>query len=177
VLPKLEQAQALTTCWPLLSTPAAHSHPKWLPLCVLLMQAASKQHGAALWLSLPQADKASVSSPPVGLTADSLPEAARAAATPQLVAAATAACELLQAVKQQVRLTARRPQFLTWPSSPKWTVQSAATELEAEGFVLGDQGTAAAVPQPELPAGTSTAASKAAMAAWQKQNADLLIQV
>lgn len=59
----------------------------------------------------------------------------------------------------------------------RWNVEAAAAALEAEGFVLGDQGTAAAVPQPELPAGTSAAAKAAATAAWQQQNADLLVQV
>lgn len=177
VLPKLEQLQALITCWPLLSAQAAYSHPKWLQLCVLLMQAASKQHGAALWLCLPSADKTVNTTSEVGVTAESLPEAARAAATPQMLAAAAAASELFAAVKQQVRMTARRPQFLAWANSPKWTVDSAAAALEAEGFVLGDQGTAPALPQPEMAAGATAAATKAATAAWQKQNADLLVQV
>lgn len=179
VLPKLEQPHALATCWPLLSAPASHSHPKWLPLCVLLMQAAAKQHGAALWLSLPAADKgaAAGSTATVGTPADRLPEAARGATSPQLNAAAAAASELLQAVQQHVRMAARRPQFLSWPSSPKWTVEAGAAALEAEGFVLGDQGTARGLPQPQLPAGTTAAASKAVMATWQQQNADLLNQV
>lgn len=179
VLPELQQPHALATCWPLLSAPAAHSHPKWLPLCVLLMHAAAKQHGAALWLSLPAADKGTVagSTATVGTPADSLPEAACGATSPQLTAAAAAASELLQAVQQHVRMAARRPQFLSWPSSPKWTVQAGAAALEAEGFVLGDQGTAAGLLQPQLAAGTTAAASKAAMATWQQQNADLLNQV
>lgn len=121
VLPKLEQPHALTTCWPLLTAPAAQSHPKWLPLCVLLMQAAARQHGAALWLSLPPADKGGPGTGVlVGVSAGSLSDAPHAAASPQLAAAAGAAAELLQTVKQAVRLAARRPQFLSWPNSPRW---------------------------------------------------------
>jgi hypothetical protein len=183
VLPKLQQPHALTTCWPLLAAPTAQSHPKWLPLCVLLMQAAAKQHGYALWLSLPAADKSSSSSTQdstsnvlVGVPTDSLPDAARPAAAAQLAPAATAASELLQAVKQYVRMAARRLQMLAWPSSPKWTVEAAAAALESEGFVLGDQGTTAAGPQPEAPAGTTAAAkaeAAAAAAAWQKETTEL----
>jgi hypothetical protein len=189
VLPRLQQPHALTTCWPLLAAPPAQSHPKWLPLCVLLMQAAAKQHGYALWLSLPAADKAnsnsgstpdSASSVLVGVPADSLPEAARPAAAAQLASAVAAASELLQAVKQHVRMAARRPQMLAWPSSPKWTVDAAAAALESEGFVPGDQGTTAAGPQPEAPAGTTAAAkaeAAAATAAWQRETAELANRV
>lgn len=142
------------------------------------MQAAAKQHGAALLLSLPPADKGGPgSSALVGVSADGLLEQAQAAASPQLTAAAVAAAELMQTVKQAVRLAARRPQFLSWPSSPRWTVEAGAAALEAESFVLGGQGTAAAVPQPELPAGASAAAKAAATAAWQQQYAELLVQV
>jgi hypothetical protein len=145
------------------------------------MQAAAKQHGYALWLSLPAADKNSstqdsASNVLVGVPADSLPDAARPAAAAQLAPAATAAAELLQAVKQHVRMAARRPQMLAWPSSPKWTVDEAAAALESEGFVLGDHGTTAAGPHPEAPAGTTAAAkaeAAAAAAAWQKETTEL----
>jgi hypothetical protein len=59
----------------------------------------------------------------------------------------------------------------------RWTVEAGAAALEAEGFVLGDQGTAAAAHQPELPAGASASAKAAATGAWQQQNAQLLVQV
>lgn len=174
VLPKLHQPHALTTCWPLLSAPEVQQHPKWLPLCVLLMQAVARQHGAALWLSLPPADKAAAPAAVVGVSAADLPPAARLPACAQLAAAAAAASELLQAIQQHVRMMARRPQFLTWPSHPKWSVDAAAAALEAQGFQLGDQGTAAALPQPEVRAGMTADAKAATLAAWQQQNADLL---
>jgi len=140
------------------------------------MQAAAQQHGAALWLSLPHA-AAAAGTVAVGIAADSLPEAARPAAAAQLAAAATAASELLQAVQQHVRMAARRPQLVCWSSQPRWSVDAGAAALEAEGFQLGDQGTAAAPTQPELPAGTAAGAKTAALAAWQQQAAELLAQV
>lgn len=138
------------------------------------MQAAAQQHGAALWLSLPPAAAGAAA---VGIAADSLPEAARTAAAAQLAAAATAASELLQAVQQYVRMAARRPQLVCWASQPRWSVDAGAAALEAEGFQLGDQGTAAAPTQPELPAGTAAGAKTAALAAWQQQTMELLVQV
>lgn len=180
VLPKLLKPDALMQCWPLLSASAAQSHPKWLQLCVLVMQAAAQQHGFALWLSLPAGDKcggAAAEHQPVGVHADSLPDAARAACRPQLGAAAAAAVELLQAVKLHVRMSARTPQLVCWTSTPKWSFDGGAAALEAEGFVLGDQGTAAPPPQPELPAGATADAKAAAAAGWQQQTANLAAQV
>jgi hypothetical protein len=49
--------------------------------------------------------------------------------------------------------------------------------LEAEGFFLGDQGTAAALQQPEVPAGATAEAKAALTAAWQQQNAELASKV
>jgi hypothetical protein len=159
VLPKLSQPHALSNCWPLLATPGAQGSDRWLPLCMLAMQAGAQQHGAALLLAMPPAACSSA--------AGVCLEAAAAAGagviiTPELSAAAAAAAALLLAVKQRVRLAARQPQLL----APKWSVAAAAAELEA----LGDQGPAPSLPQPQLPADATPADKAAAVAAWEMQN-------
>jgi hypothetical protein len=174
VLPKLHQPHALTTCWPLLSAASAQAHSRWLPLCVLVMQAAASQHGAALLLAMQPG--AAAAAHLLGVDGAAAAAAVGLALPPALTAAASAAAELLAAVKQHVRLAARRPQMLQWPTQPKWTVQDAAAELAAQGFELGAQGTAAALLPPQLPADATPEARAAAMGAWQQHNSELLVQ-
>jgi hypothetical protein len=180
VLSRLSKPDALATCWPLLAPEAANNHARWLQLCVLVMQAAAKQYGHVLLLAMPPAAAASQTSCSIGAGVGSISEAAaefKAVHSPAVQAAAAAAAELVAAVKQHVRLAARRPHFLDWKLGPSWSVDAAAAALQAQGFVLGDQGTAAEPAAPQLAAGASTEDRAAAMAGWEQRKADLLTKV
>jgi hypothetical protein len=179
VLSRLSK-HALASCWPLLAPEAAYSHPRWLQLCVLVMQAAAKQYGHALLLAMPPASGSSQTSCSIGIGIGSVAEAAagfKAVQSPAVQAAAAAAAELVAAVQQHVRLAARRPQFLDWKLGPTWSVDAAAAALQAQGFVLGDQGTAAEPAAPVLAADASAEDKAAAVASWEQQKAELFTQV
>lgn len=181
VLSRLSKPDALATCWPLLAPEAAHSHPRWLQLCVLVMQAAAKQYGHVLVLAMPPACGANEVGCSIGIGIGSTVEAAadcKAVHSPAVqAAAAAAAAELVAAVKQHVRLAARRPQFVDWKLGLKWGVDAAAAALQAQGFALGDQGTAAEPAAPQLAADAFAEERAAAMASWEQQKADLLSTV
>jgi hypothetical protein len=147
---------------------------------MLVMQAAAKQYGHVLLLAMPPASMAGQTSCSIGVGIGSTAEAAaelKAVHSPAVQAAAAAAAELVAAVQQHVRLAARRPQFLDWKSDPSWSVDAAAAALQAQGFVLGEQGTAAEPAAPQLAADASAEDRAAAVAGWEQQKADLLTQV
>eukprot|EP00878_Enallax_costatus_P013374 GHUV01013984.1.p1 GENE.GHUV01013984.1~~GHUV01013984.1.p1 ORF type:complete len:359 (+),score=140.18 GHUV01013984.1:1307-2383(+) len=175
VLPKLNQPNALANCWPVLSSEAARSHPRWLEMCILLMDAAARQHGSTLLLSMSMSRAAGLQgyNLGLGLTAETLAEL-KVHSSPGLLAAAATASELVAAVVQQVRLVARMPQLLEWATDPKWTVASADAALQASGFVLGAQGTALEPPLPDFAAGVTDDEKAAALAAWERSKPDHL---
>jgi hypothetical protein len=178
VLSRLNKPDALTACWLLLAPDAAHSHPRWLQLCVLVMQAAAKQYGHVLVLAMPPARGANEAGCSIGIGIGSIAEAAadsKAVHSPAVQAAAAAAAELVAAVKQHFRLAARMPQFVDWKLEPKWSVDAAAAALQ--GFVLGDQGTAAEPAAPQFPSDASAEERAAALQSWEQQKTDLLFVV
>lgn len=177
ILPRLQQSHALSTCWPLLAAPGAQNHPQWLQLCVILMHTAARQHGAGLLLAAPSCSLGPASGS-LGVPADAVRAHVPAlSASPQLSTAAAAAVDLLHCVKQHVRMAARVPQLTCWPCEPRWSVQQAAAELQASGFVLGDKGTEAAPPQPETPASMPAETKAAVVAAYQQHCHELLSKV
>jgi hypothetical protein len=144
------------------------------------MQAAVKQYGHALVLAMPPAAGDCQSSCSIGIGIGSVAEAAvdcKGVHSPAVQAAAAAAAELVAAVKQHVRLAARRPQFLDWKLDPKWSADAAAAALQAQGFVLGDQGTAGEPDAPQLEADVSAEDRATAMVNWEQQKTELLTQV
>lgn len=180
VLPRLSKPDPLSTCWPLLSPDAARSNPRWLQLCVLVLQAATRQHGYALLLAMPPGLGLGQPGPGIGLGLGSVGEAAvdiRVVHSTSIQSAAAIAAELVGAVLHHVRLAARKPQLLDWQPVPKWTVEAAAAALEAQGFAPGDQGTAAEPPAPQPAAGASAEEQAAATAAWEHEKANLSCKV
>lgn len=178
VLAKLNHPDALANCWPLLSGDAACSHMRWLPLCVMVLEAAAKQHGKALLLAMSTSKTAGPLGVNLGLglAADTL-AALKISGGPKLLAAAAAASELVVAVTQHVRLAARVPQLLEWSTDPCWTVEAADAALASSGYVLGAQGTAAEPRAPQFPPGIPEVDRAAAVAKWEQEKADLLVKV
>lgn len=173
----LNKPDALANCWPLLVPEGVSGNTHWLPLCVMVMEAAIKQHGPALMLAMSTNKVSGLQDLTLGLglAADELAPFDISSGARLLAAAATAS-ELVSAVKHHVRLAARVPQLLEWATNPCWTVEAADAALAASGYVLGAQGTAAEPAAPQFTAGEAEVDKAAALALWE-QKSELLAKV
>eukprot|EP00775_Hariotina_reticulata_P005829 gene5829-6070_t len=150
VLSKLNQPDLLPRVWALLSSQAARKDHRWLPLCVLVLEAAAQQYGAALLLAMPPSQ-----SDGLGAGLSSALVSGQGSSSPVLLTAASLAAEIIAAVNQHVRLSARKPQLLDWGINPKWTVKGAVAALQASNSLTGEQHTAAQLAGAEVSAEAS----------------------
>ena len=147
VLPLLSNPSGkplLADCWPLLNTETAKQSQQWLPIVVMVAEAALLQGGREV------AAGAIAASPSAGGAAASS-------------GGGVTLADVYSAVKEHVRLAARVPQLKGWE---KWQLSSALAEVQGVGF--GEKGLAHAPPAPDVAAMTPEEQQQA-MADWETQ--------